>query len=79
MSYSAAYLKNPAYFFPSLLGPVWLDLIRFIVPSWTIAGFSYVFTIFSLLKITSFTTRRMKTACPHRQNNPSFAGERTIS
>ena len=33
MSHCTAYLKKPAYFLPSLLGPVWLDLIRSILPS----------------------------------------------
>ena len=48
MPHDVDYLKNPAYFLPSLLGPVWLDLIRSIVPSWTITGFSYFFTAISL-------------------------------
>ena len=44
MSHDADYLKNPAYFLPSLLGPVWFDLINLMLPSLMSTGLTYFFT-----------------------------------
>ena len=44
MSHDADYLKKPAYLLPSLLGPVWFDLISLKFPSLMRTGWTYFFT-----------------------------------
>lgn len=72
---TANYLKNPEYFLPSLLGPVWFDLISLMFPSLISTGLTYFF-IYGL-PVYCALERAEKITSQHSGNKSYLAAQLT--